>query len=310
MFKRNNIATFILINVLFFFVLIPQTYAEEVKNDKLFFRQLAENNFNFIDVDGADPDVEMVLTYILEKQFPVDAAEAIDPLTLPKILHVKCGGKAPIDYVFDGDMTNFTSVENADTEKPMIAKDKYLGTPVLLCPVALGGEIVRDAFKQFGPNGDISLAIVLNDDSADNFTRKIAKPLTNKTVAMMINSEVYSAPVIQPSLSNGLTNNTVEITFGNAEDAEAQIDKLAKLLNPDKKLHTVGKKTQVKEVEIASDNTENETSGSSSLKIIILTLVIGFALVGLVSALWYLSSLKQKLKSLDDIDEESDSSSF
>lgn len=268
--------------------------AEELigQTAKLYFREVAENNFDFSSSAGGDPQVQQVLTQIYsndqtknattkkldEKTKKSDttskkttatststtsststtkpkggagknvanASAAVTTTTqvattstsipiasipaTPSSLEVKCGGTAPTTYTLTGDLSNYTSRENDKPDLPIIAKDKTSGIPILLCPSVLGGDIVKDAYKQVDSQGEITTAVELKGKSSGDFTSKIGSPLSGKAVAIVLDSVVISAPVIQPELAKGLTNNTISISFGGSKNVNKEADNLAQVL--------------------------------------------------------------------------------
>ena len=148
----------------------------------------------------------------------------------PTTLTVKCGGTNPTTATLTGDLSTYTARENDKPDVPIIAKDKNSGVPILLCPSVLGGDIVKDAYKQVDTQGEITTAVELKSKSSGDFTSKIGSPLSGKAVAIVFDSVVISAPVIQPELANGLTNDTISISFGGSKNVNKEADNLAQVL--------------------------------------------------------------------------------
>lgn len=148
----------------------------------------------------------------------------------PTTLTVKCGGTNPTTATLTGDLSTYTARENDKPDVPIIAKDKNSGVPILLCPSVLGGDIVKDAYKQVDTQGEITTAVELKSKSSGDFTSKIGSPLSGKAVAIVLDSVVISAPVIQPELANGLTNDTISISFGGSKNVNKEADNLAQVL--------------------------------------------------------------------------------
>ena len=249
---------------------------------KLYFRQVAENNYDFSTQSGSDPEVQQVLTQIAVKEqsskqdgepktattkavattttskpesakagslraadetttttttssspttTPVSSPSEDAPAAqIPTKINVQCGGTSPKTFTLSGDLSNFTTRINDKPDVPIIARDKITGLPKLLCPAVLGGDIVADAYKSVDGQGGISTAVELKSKSSNQFTEKIGKPLSGKPVAIVLDSVVQSDPVIQPDLANGLSNNTISITFGNQKNVSGEAEKLAQVL--------------------------------------------------------------------------------
>jgi preprotein translocase subunit SecD len=155
---------------------------------------------------------------------PVASTQAVSSITL------QCGGTNPTSVVLEGDLTKPTPREEDDPEKPIIALDRD-GVPYLLCPAILKGDIVANAQRSVDPTtGDIRVLVELTDSGASEFTDKIGRPLANQSVAIVLDSEVVSAPQIQPDLANGLTNNELVITLGESDNQREIADDLATVL--------------------------------------------------------------------------------
>ena len=235
---------------------------------KLYFRQVAENNYDFSTQSGSDPEVQQdgepktattkaVATTTTSKPesakagslraadetttttttssspttTPVSSPSEDAPVAqIPTKINVQCGGTSPKTFTLSGDLSNFTTRINDKPDVPIIARDKMTGLPKLLCPAVLGGDIVADAYKSVDGQGGISTAVELKSKSSNQFTEKIGKPLSGKPVAIVLDSVVQSDPVIQPDLANGLSNNTISITFGNQKNVSGEAEKLAQVL--------------------------------------------------------------------------------
>lgn len=263
--------------------------AEEIvgQTAKLYFREVAENNYDFSSSAGSDTSVQQVLTQIYSNEQAKttttkksnkksdktttttaatsststststttkpkggagdnsnNARAAVTSTTAatttttsvpaaastPTSITVQCGGTNPTTATLTGDLSTFTARENDKPDVPIIAKDKTSGLPILLCPSVLGGDIVKDAYKQVDQQGEITTAVELKSKSSGEFTSKIGAPLSGKAVAIVLDSVVISAPVIQPELANGLTNNTISISFGGSKNVNKEADNLAQVL--------------------------------------------------------------------------------
>lgn len=229
---------------------------------KLYFRQVAENNYDFATQSGTDQEVQQVLTQIAVAEqnkgkvtttttsstttSKPESAKAgthrsADPTTTTTIpettttttpiistLTVQCGGTNPTTVSLTGDLSTFTSRENDIPENAIIAKDN--GLPKLLCPAVLGGDVVADAYKSVSQDGKITTAVKLKSKSSNEFTTKIGQPLSDKAVAIVLDSVVVSDPVINPSLKDGLSNDTIEISFGSSDNVNKEAQDLAQVL--------------------------------------------------------------------------------
>ena len=145
-------------------------------------------------------------------------------------LQVQCGGKNPTTVSLTGDLSTFTTRENDKPENAIIGKDKITGLPKLLCPAVLGGDIVSDSYKSVDSTGKISTAVKLKSKSSKQFTEKIGIPLSDKAVAIVLDGIIVSDPVINPDLANGLSNDTIEISFGSAKNVSDEAENLAQVL--------------------------------------------------------------------------------
>ncbi len=153
-----------------------------------------------------------------------EEAPAAESVTL------QCGGTNPQQVVFTGDLTKPTPRELDKAEDPIIALDQQ-GLAYFLCPTILTGDIVKDAGRQVDQrSGAVNVGVTLTDEGGEQFTELIGRPLSNQLVAIVLDSVVISAPQIQPSLANGLTDNQLVITVGEQENRTEVVDELATVL--------------------------------------------------------------------------------
>lgn len=202
------------------------------------------------------------------------------PVTTPQAITsvvLQCGGTNPQSVTLTGDLTKKTSREDDKADQPIIALDKA-GVPTMLCPAVLKGDIVKDAFKQVETDGRISVAVELTSKGAEDFTNLIGKPLSNQSVAIVLDSIVQSAPTIQPDLADGLTNNQLQITLGDGKNQASEAEDLATVLR-------YGSLPVVLEQQTAQK--VSATLGTDQLRAGILAGLIGLLLVTIYMLLYY-----------------------
>lgn len=142
---------------------------------------------------------------------------------------LQCGGTNPKQVELTGDLTKPTPRENDKADEPILAVDED-GRPYALCPAVLKGDIVKTASRQVDTTGQISVGVELTGKGGKAFTSLIGVPLSNQSVAIVLDSKVISAPQIQPSLADGLTNNQLQITVGDSKNQTNEVDNLVTVL--------------------------------------------------------------------------------
>ncbi|MCB9262939.1 MAG: protein translocase subunit SecDF [Flavobacteriales bacterium] len=130
----------------------------------------------------------------------------------------------------------------------------------------LDGDGVESARKDIGQNGQFEVTMKMNID-ASNEWEQITQAASNKTdgspkdaIAIVLDDRVYSAPVVQNTIPNGISNITGNFTSEEAED-------LANVLNAGR--------LQVP-MAVAENTVVGPTLGKKSIKSGLTSLVIGF----------------------------------
>ncbi|HMS24775.1 MAG TPA: protein translocase subunit SecD [Acidimicrobiia bacterium] len=195
----------------------------------------------------------------------------------PTSIVLQCGGSAPQTFTMTGDLTQVTAREKDAADLPIIALDKT-DRPVALCPAVLKGDIVKDAVKQVDNLGAVSVGVELTSEGARNFTQLIGVPLANMSVAIVLDSVVISAPQIQPELADGLSDNKLQITIGDSENQNSEVEELVTVLK-------YGKLPVVLEQQTAQQ--VSPTLGTDQLRAGLLAGLVGLILVIIYMLIYY-----------------------
>lgn len=240
---------------------------------ELRFRQVAQN------LD--DPGVQAVLTQVQSSQQKAStkSTKKTTTTTNPSAtssVTITCGGTNPTQVTLTGDLTKPTPRADDKPENPIIAVDDA-GAPYLLCPTILKGDIVKSAYREIGENGNVVVGVELTSKGGSQFTQKIGAPLSNQSVAIVLDSKVISAPVIQPELANGLTDNKLQITV-NTGNSTKEVDNLITVLK-------YGRLPVVLEQQTAQK--VSATLGTDQLRAGLIAGAIGLLLVFIYMLLYY-----------------------
>lgn len=205
---------------------------------------------------------------------PKDSA---GPENSNQTITLQCGGTSPTTVTLTGDLTKPTPRENDVADKPIIALNKE-GAPAILCPAVLKGDIVKSAQRSVdSTTGEVSVGVELTSEGGQQFTNLIGKPLSGRSVAIVLDSVIISAPTIQPDLADGLRDNQLQITVGQENQSE-EVDNLVTVLR-------YGKLPVVLEQQTAQK--VSPTLGTDQLRAGIFAGLVGLLLVVVYMIIYY-----------------------
>ncbi len=168
----------------------------------------------------------------------------------------------------------------------LLYDDPVLAPRVLeVGPAALEGSDVEDASTSFIPqSAEWSVSLRLTSEGADKFAEVTAEAAgsvgVQRQIAIVLDSEVVSAPAVNPSVSpeTGITGGEASITTGQGEDAQAEANQLASILRYG---------ALPVEFEVSEVNKVSGTLGEDSLQAGIVAGIAGLVLVAIVLLLVY-----------------------
>ena len=102
---------------------------------------------------------------------------------------------------------------------------------------ALAGDVVADAREDFDQKGNPEVIMVMNNDGARDWRRitaaAAADPQNKKSIAIVLDNAVYSAPTVQNEISGGVSSISGQFTINDTKDL-ANILKAGRLPAPAK----------------------------------------------------------------------------
>ena len=137
----------------------------------------------------------------------------------------------------------------------------------------LDGSVIVDARDDISSNQDVVVSMQMNAEGARQW-RKITSENINKSVAIVLDDLVYSAPVVQNEIPNGNSQITGDFTIEEAKDL-ANILKAGKLPAP---------------ARIVEENVVGPTLGTESIRAGLLSLAVGVLAVLLYMFIFYSSA--------------------
>lgn len=137
----------------------------------------------------------------------------------------------------------------------------------------LEGDVITDARQDYDQNGRPDIDMVMNSEGA-KIWKRITKENINKSVAIVLDDVVYSAPTVQGEIGGGRSQITGNFTIKTAKDL-ANIIKAGKLPAPAK---------------IVEEEIVGPSLGAESIKAGSLSLIIGLVLVLLFMIVYYSTS--------------------
>jgi len=94
----------------------------------------------------------------------------------------------------------------------------------------LGGDVIENAFRDYDPQKGYGVTMIMNIKGAQEWAR-ITKENIGKQIAIVLDNQVYSAPVVQSEITGGNSSITGNFTLEEAQDL-ATILKSGKLPIP------------------------------------------------------------------------------
>ena len=82
---------------------------------------------------------------------------------------------------------------------------------------SLDGSVVTDASKDFGPNGSPQIVLNMNPSGAQKWRRMTADNI-GRSIAIVLDNQVYSFPTVQGEIPSGRTQITGDFTITEAQD--------------------------------------------------------------------------------------------
>ncbi len=187
-----------------------------------------------------------------------DTAKVNDYLSLPEVRRI-----LPRDLRF------------AWTAKPIDADKKIFALIALKASTreggpALTGDVVTDARVSVTPTGEREVLLHMNPEGAERW-RQITRKNVGKSVAIVLDQQVYSYPVVQTEISGGSSSITGGFTAEEAQD-------LANLLKSGKLPVRVA---------IVEEAVVGPTLGAEAIQQGLISLIVGLVLVMLMMVLYY-----------------------
>jgi len=139
---------------------------------------------------------------------------------------------------------------------------------------ALSGDVVQSARPSTNPNGEVGVSMSMNRDGANEWkiiTSNASKKTPKECIAIVLDGQVYSAPVVQGEIPNGRSEISGNFTQNEAQD-------LANILETGK----LPAKAQIVEETVVGP-----TLGRSAIAAGISSLLIGFILVIFFMIIYY-----------------------
>ncbi len=166
-------------------------------------------------------------------------------------------------------------VRFAWTAKPVDAEGKVFALLALKASTreggpALTGDVVTDARVSVTPTGEREVLLQMNPEGAERW-RQITRKNVGRSVAIVLDRQVYSYPVVQTEISGGSSSITGGFTMEEAQD-------LANLLKSGKLPVRVA---------IVEEAVVGPTLGAEAIRQGMISLIIGFVLVMLLMVLYY-----------------------
>ncbi|GIV34599.1 MAG: protein translocase subunit SecDF [Chitinophagales bacterium] len=137
----------------------------------------------------------------------------------------------------------------------------------------LEGDVIVDARQNFDNNGKPDIDMVMNSEGA-RIWRRLTKENIQRSIAIVMDDVVYSAPVVQSEIAGGRSQITGNFTISEAKDL-ASIIKSGKLPAPAK---------------IIEEEIVGPSLGKESIRAGLISLVIGIVVVLLFMVFYYSSS--------------------
>ena len=159
--------------------------------------------------------------------------------------------------------------EGANVFELYAVKRKADGKPVL------AGDVVTDAREDFSQTGDPEVVMFMNADGARQWRQitaaAIADPAVKKSIAIVLDNYVYSAPTVQSEIPNGISSISGSFTVNDTKDL-ANVLKAGRLPAPAK---------------IVSEYVVGPTLGAESIQKGLVSTLVGVAAILLFMALYY-----------------------